>query len=104
MLDQDEFRRIYIQTSDFDEALGYAITRIKDEQQSDYYAYDAPLYARLGAILGRAIAYAMLNLPLDKARYLDIRLTAGDEYIEINRDEYERRALAVLWQEFQLPE
>lgn len=102
MLDQDEFRRIYIQSSDFDEAVGYAVARIKDELQSDTETYDAPLYARLGAILGRALAYAMRNLPLEKMRYQAIRLSVGDEYIELNRDEYERRVLAVLWQEFGL--
>jgi hypothetical protein len=99
MVDQESFYRSYISSNEYDQALGYAVERINDEKQYEYYDHDAPLDARLGAILGRAIAYSLSGiLSLDKERHLAISLTIDGFYVDLSRDEYERRALAVLWQ------
>jgi hypothetical protein len=100
MIDFETFRRMYFESEDYCKALKYATSRITEEQQ--LYDDSIPLLIRLGAILGRAIAYGS-GWELQHEQNYDIPLRTKDgEEIIVKSDGYERYALMILWEQFHL--
>ena len=97
------FHGIYIRSYDHRQALAYATSRITEEQHLQYdEEYIVPYHARLGSILGRAIAFGS-GVAMDEVQSNHrIQITDGNVTIDVLSDEYERHALVSLWREFNL--